>query len=211
MPLLSQQKLKQFKALKQKKYRQREGKFLIVGIKICQEAFSANVSIIAFLFCPQIVTSKIINDFINICEHKRIPYYEISRNMVGILSDTVHSQGLICVVHHKIQQIDFFQKSFIVAIDAAQDPGNVGTIIRTSDWFGIDAVLLGNGTVELHNSKVLRTTMGSIFHFIVVIFFEGHDCDGAQNYRWEPKGPKTVCGTGHANPTNGRPRAGGHI
>ena len=167
-PLLSQQKFKYFRSLTLKKIREREGLFLIEGIKFCQEAITADVNLIAFLFFPQIISSKTVDDFIKLCENKNISYYEISHNMLAALSDTVHSQGVICVIEKSAQQLKLQNAASIVAIDAARDPGNVGTIIRTADWFGMDAVLLGEGTVELYNPKVLRSTMGSIFHLPVL-------------------------------------------
>ena len=88
--------------------------------------------------------------------------------MLNTLSDTVHSQGVIFVIDKTRQHIDFANMEFILALDAASDPGNVGTIIRTADWFGVDAVLIGENSVDLYNQKVLRATMGSLFHLPIL-------------------------------------------
>jgi TrmH family RNA methyltransferase len=61
----------------------------------------------------------------------------------------------------------------IVALDRISEPGNVGTIIRSADWFGADAVLLSEGSVELYNPKVVRSTMGSLFHLPVIALPDG--------------------------------------
>ncbi len=168
MSLLSQQKFKYFRSLKNKKFRNIEGKFIIEGIKFCQEAINAKAKINTFLFHPQTFSSTVLDDFLKICSERKIPYYEISDNMLNILSDTVHSQGIISIIEKREHNINFHDLNFILAIDAAQDPGNVGTIIRTAAWFNIDAILLGTGSVDLYNSKVLRSTMGSIFHFPIL-------------------------------------------
>lgn len=168
MAQLSQTKFKQFRALTLKKYRQLQGKFLIEGITLCQEAFDAHVDIQTLLYDPEIVSSDTANNFVSLCEARSIPYYEISHDMLLELSDTVNSQGIICIVNIIQPKLDFDHVKFILAIDAASDPGNLGTIIRTADWFGVDVILLGKGSVELYNPKVLRSTMGSIYRLPIV-------------------------------------------
>ena len=175
LPKLSQQQLKFFRSLKLKKNREREGKFLIEGIKFCQEAITSNANVIAFLFHPQTVSSEIIYELINLCEKKNIACYTINHSMLKAISDTVQSQGVICVAEKIEQHIDFQNLTFLLAIDEACDPGNIGTIIRTADWFGINAVLLGKGTVELYNPKLLRSTMGSLFHLPILSNVELYD------------------------------------
>ena len=100
---------------------------------------------------------------------KRIPVLEISAKESEMLSDTVTSQGIFGVVNvteRKLEEVWALPAgSLVVALERVSDPGNVGTIIRTCDWFGVDAVLLDKNTVELTNSKVTRATMGSMFHF----------------------------------------------
>jgi TrmH family RNA methyltransferase len=96
---------------------------------------------------------------------------EINESEVKALSDTVHSQGVFCVVRQKQFDIEFLMQkkpNFIVMVEAGQDPGNLGTLIRTCDWFGVDAIILSTGNVDLYNPKVLRATMGSIFHVPII-------------------------------------------
>jgi TrmH family RNA methyltransferase len=63
-----------------------------------------------------------------------------------------------------LEKIGGREEGLIVAVDRISEPGNLGTIIRTCDWFGVDALLIGSGSVELTNPKVVRSTMGSLFH-----------------------------------------------
>jgi TrmH family RNA methyltransferase len=83
------------------------------------------------------------------------------------LSDTVNPQGIVAVCHKfKYKAEDAFNKEnpLFVILENVQDPGNLGTIIRTADAAGFDGVFLSKGTVDLYNPKVVRSTMGSIFH-----------------------------------------------
>ena len=90
---------------------------------------------------------------------------------LNALADTVHAQGVIAVVHQKQSSFDpdvLKKATLVVVADSVGDPGNLGSIIRSSDWFNIDLLLLGKGCVELHNDKVVRSTVGSIFHLPIV-------------------------------------------
>jgi TrmH family RNA methyltransferase len=89
------------------------------------------------------------------------------------LGDTVTSQGILCVVRARDLSgiavlAELAADACVVALDEVADPGNVGTIIRTCDWFGVGAVVLGGNSVELFNPKLLRSAMGSIFHLPVI-------------------------------------------
>lgn len=173
MDQLSQNVLKRFRKLTNKKYRQLENKFVIEGLKICSEALSSSFNIIALFICSPMVPSPKQTEFIQICKDRHIPCYSVDERVLSMFSDTINSQGVIAIVEKQTINLNFEDIDSAVIIDAAQDPGNVGTIIRTCDWFGIDSVFLGKGTVELYNPKVLRSTMGSIFHIPI---FENVDC-----------------------------------
>ena len=168
MDPLSQNLLKQFRKLTSKKFRNRENTFIVEGIKLCTEALASTFDIVAMLFYPALIPSAIQFQLMQSCAVRNIPCFSIDRQMLAILSDTVNSQGVIAVVTKKPVSIDISAIKFAVIIDSAQDPGNIGTIIRTCDWFGVDCIYLGTGTVELYNPKVLRSTMGSIFHIPVI-------------------------------------------
>lgn len=93
--------------------------------------------------------------------------YLVSDELFAHLSDTVHPQGILAVCHKLKYNIDtafLSQNPLFVILENLQDPGNLGTIIRTADAAGADAVFLSKGTVDLYNPKVVRSTMGSLFH-----------------------------------------------
>ncbi|MBD3289416.1 hypothetical protein GF337_11490 [candidate division KSB1 bacterium] len=168
MSELSKSKLKYFRSLKIKKYRQQEKKFIIEGIKFCQEAVNSAVKIDAFLYCPQIVSRETLTTILATCESESIPCYELTQDMVQALSDTVNSQGVFCILNELDYNLVHSQSSIFLVLDSVNDPGNAGSIIRTADWFGLDGVILGENSVELYNEKLLRATMGSIFHLPII-------------------------------------------
>jgi TrmH family RNA methyltransferase len=86
-------------------------------------------------------------------------------------SDTVHPQGIFAVVekwHTNIEPLLNNPQVLAVVTDGVQDPGNLGTIIRSADAAGADGVILGKGTVDLYNPKTVRSTMGSLFHLPII-------------------------------------------
>ena len=97
-------------------------------------------------------------------------YYRISDAMFAKVAGTVHAQGILAVVHRKnysLQDIPA-EAGFWIVLENLQDPGNAGTILRTADACGADALICTKGTVDLYNQKVVRSSMGSLFHLPVV-------------------------------------------
>jgi len=169
--MISKARLKNILALKYKKYRDEQNLFLIEGFRLCQEAIQSDFAVETLLISPDILSPPKVHEIVQLARHKEIEIIEIRRPEVKQLADTVNSQGTFCVVKQKKYELDALlnnENQVIVIIDEGQDPGNVGTIIRTCDWFGVDAIFLSHGTVELYNPKVIRSTMGSIFHLPIV-------------------------------------------
>ncbi|MBR2264446.1 MAG: RNA methyltransferase [Firmicutes bacterium] len=97
-------------------------------------------------------------------------YYRISDAMFAKAAGTVHAQGILAVVHrkdHTLQDVPV-HAGFWIVLENLQDPGNAGTILRTADACGADALICTKGTVDLYNQKVVRSSMGSLFHLPVV-------------------------------------------
>jgi RNA methyltransferase, TrmH family len=168
---LTRRQLKDIQKLTQKKYRQKERKFLVEGVHLVEEALKSDWAVEA------IIQSDGFEDRKLRAESKEVPVFTISDMEMQKLTDTVTSQGVVAIVKMKEYALqDFWRKlskrSIIVVLDDVADPGNVGTILRTCDWFGVDAVLLNKDSVELYNPKVLRSTMGAIFHLPILIDFD---------------------------------------
>ena len=168
--MLSKSHLKKISSLKNKKFRNQSQLFLIEGSRNCLEAIQSDFIVETLLFNPKNYTPNI-GELIDLASNNKVSLIEISDSDVKQLAETVNSQGIFCVVQQKQFSVDSIlekKNGFVVLIDSGQDPGNLGTIIRTCDWFGIDAIFLSKENVELYNSKVIRSTMGSVFHLPVI-------------------------------------------
>jgi TrmH family RNA methyltransferase len=168
---LSKEKLKQILKLKTEKGREKEGRFLIEGLRLCEEAFFSDWEVELLLFPWEYVqflkAKKLMREFL---KEKRETLI-LSNQDIKKLTDTQTPQGIFAVVKKKAFTLnkDFLKKAaLLVGLDNMRDPGNLGTIIRTADSAGADGILLSTGCVELYNPKVIRSTMGSIFHLPVI-------------------------------------------
>ncbi len=155
--------------LKNKKGRDNQGLYIIEGIKLIEEAIVSNQDI------NLIILNKEINIPVSIAElllKKDIKIITVSNAVFTKLSDTETPQGILAIIRkkfYKFNQLIDDNNNFILLIDGIQDPGNLGTIIRSADAGGISGIILGNNTVELYNPKVIRAAMGSIFHLPILI------------------------------------------
>jgi len=148
--MVTKKQMKIVKNLLQKKYRIEYGLFAVEGIKIVNELLSEG-------FDPYLILSDSakIADFID-SQVQVIPFEELKK-----ASNLHKSNGVIGVF--KIPEIEpLIDSDWVLALDAVRDPGNLGTIIRLCDWFGIRQLVCSEDTVDCYNPKVLQATMGSI-------------------------------------------------
>jgi TrmH family RNA methyltransferase len=150
-------------ALSQKKVRESSGLFLIEGVRLLEEANNRGVKIKYLIIDETVENVPKINQS---CQVLRL-----SNNLFRKVSDTVSPQGIIAVaeqIETSLADIILGTNCLVVVLNGLQDPGNLGTIIRTSAAAGATAVLLTEGTVDLYNPKVIRSTMGSLFQVPIV-------------------------------------------
>lgn len=145
MNKLSSNTIKFIKSLHQKKYRDEHNLFIVEGEKLVNEALNSNFKIKEI--------------------YKKEDIGEEAMERVSALSSP--SPILAIVEKRDNSNIDFLPKDtnnqLVLALDGIKDPGNLGTIIRIADWFGIETIIASIGTVELYNPKVIQSTMGAIF------------------------------------------------
>ena len=167
---MTQVQFKYFLKLLQKKFRRSERLFLVEGIHTVEEALASGWRTEALLVAEEFRGSSLpVEKLVQNALRNSVQAFEISTRQLEKLSETVTSQGIIGVVHQSQQKTgDTWKGKNLVALDGVADPGNAGTIIRTCDWFGVDTVLLDKNCVELYNPKVVRATMGSIFHLPIL-------------------------------------------
>lgn len=139
------------------KARREEGLFLAEGVRLCREVFSCGISVEAVLATPDALAA---NPFLQ--EKKEI--LEISQSVAVAISDTKSPQGMFCLCRIPSEPpFSIRPQGRYLLLDRLQDPGNLGTILRGAEAFGVTAVILGGGCPDRFSPKVLRSTMGSVF------------------------------------------------
>ncbi len=97
-----------------------------------------------------------------------IPLTTVTEEVIKALSDTETPQGVIAICKQDRHELSELKGKTFLLVDAVQDPGNIGTMIRTADAAGMDAVIIGKGCVDIYNPKVLRSAQGSHFHLPII-------------------------------------------
>jgi len=152
--------IKQWKKLHTKKERDKSRTFMIEGFHLVEEALKSDVVIQELIISETTdIPSEWIVDDLSITI--------VTEKIMQEISDTDTSQG-VAAVCEQYSVKEGGKISRLLLIDAVQDPGNLGTMIRTADAAGIDAVIIGEGSVDVYNSKVIRSTQGSIFHIPII-------------------------------------------
>ncbi|MFH0857262.1 MAG: RNA methyltransferase [Candidatus Magasanikbacteria bacterium] len=161
--------LKHIAKLQQKKYRKEYGEFFVEGVKGVEEALGSEFEVIAVIVDSNVREEDKIQKIIRLAEEIEVDVLFASGKDIDAIKSTETFPGIMAIVEIPETSLnDLDMENHIIALDEITDPGNLGTIIRTADWFGITNILLGPGCVELYNEKVVRSTMGSVFHEIVV-------------------------------------------
>ena len=152
--------IKKITSLKQKKYRDLYKEFFVEGENSVIEALNSNFTLTNILYCPELFDiSKI---------HTSIEPTSVTREILSKISDTISPQGIIavCKIPQNYEITTAYSK--ILFLDTLQDPGNVGTIIRTADAMNFDLVILSKKCADPYSLKVTRSTVGSIFHTPII-------------------------------------------
>jgi TrmH family RNA methyltransferase len=158
---LSNPLVKQARALHQKKARLESGLFLVEGIHHVGEAVDAGWEVESILYASELLTSKFARDLISRLETKTQP---VSAQVMESLADKENPQGILALVQQRQTRLENVHMMRCgVALVAPQDPGNVGTILRTMDAVGADVLFVLNGGVELYHPTVVRSSMGTLF------------------------------------------------
>lgn len=162
--------IKHIKKLGLKKYRQENNQFIIEGIRFVEEAASAGASIKHCLFSDSLKSERA-EQLLAKIRNSSTNMHMVEENIIQDICDTKTPQGIVAVIEKRDYSLDDFLSSsdFIIIVDRIQDPGNLGTIIRTADAANADSIVLSDGTVDPYSPKVLRSTMGSIFHLPLII------------------------------------------
>lgn len=163
--------------LKTKKERDKTGLFYIEGERFINELLTKNF-IIQKIIMSKAYYENNINNSSNINKYEFVDNIVLDKGLFDKISDTINPQGILAICK-KINNQDICDNLFnnnnnnlFIVLDRITDPGNLGTIIRTSEALGANAIFLSSDCVDLYNPKVLRSTMGSIFHIPIVIDYD---------------------------------------
>ncbi|MNX02507.1 putative TrmH family tRNA/rRNA methyltransferase [compost metagenome] len=159
---LQNPKIKQLRALHARKERQKQGRFLLETTKLLEEARLWRWPL-EEVFATPTWLERHGSDW-------NAPVTVVAENLFGQLTTTETAEGVVAIAPIPVPPAlpALAANSVIVALDALQDPGNLGTIIRTADAAGATAIVIGKGTVDPYSPKVVRSTMGSLFHLPVI-------------------------------------------
>lgn len=145
-----------------RKERDRSGEFLIEGFHLVEEAMKNKSEILNIIVREDV-------DIPSNWNIDNIYVVEVTAQVANEFAETEHSQGIFAQVKQPtVSKEEQTKWKKLLLVDAVQDPGNIGTMIRTADAAGIDAVILGKGCADPYNPKTVRSTQGSIFHIPVV-------------------------------------------
>lgn len=149
MDALSKNKIKWIRSLRLKKNRDAEGLFVVEGTKMVQEILATQLSLVECLVTTDESTdSEAVTYLTDIATMKSISGLSTPSSLLAVVRKPEFTDS---------------KSSWTLALDGVQDPGNMGTIIRTADWFGITEIVCSQNTVDCFNPKVIQSTMGSIF------------------------------------------------
>ncbi|MEK4147075.1 RNA methyltransferase [Robertmurraya sp. FSL W8-0741] len=151
--------IKQWKKLLTKKERDKTGTFLVEGFHLVEEAIKADVAL-EIIVCEGVELPPHM-------DYGSISLTTVTPEIFRELSDTETPQGVLALCEAQKEVEELKGKQFLL-IDAVQDPGNLGTMIRTADAAGMDGIIVGHGSVDIYNPKVIRSAQGSHFHLPVV-------------------------------------------
>ncbi len=150
---LENEKVKKFKKLQKKKYRDQYGEFIIEGEHLIYEAFKKGLLI-----------ELILEEGVSLS--LPVPYTYYTKEVMSKIS-TMDTPSSIMGLCRKRDDDDFLGDRILI-LDEIQDPGNLGTIIRSAVAFNVDTIVLSENTVDLYNPKVLRATQGMLFHINII-------------------------------------------
>ena len=160
--------VKHIKKLKDKKYRDESNEYIIEGVKLIEEAVKENAKIKKIIVCEDTTRTYEIptNVMLEIAKYECI---YVTDKIFASITQVTNPQGIMAIIEKNIgnTEIDYSQ-DIIVVLDDVQDPGNLGTILRTVDSIGLNQIIVSKETADAFNPKVVRSTMGAIFRIKII-------------------------------------------
>ena len=163
-PRATKADVKYLRFLTTTKGRDEARKFLLEGWRPLVDALKSDFSVEAVYYTK--AAERNLKNIEAILHDRKIPLREMTESDLDRVTATEQAQGIIAILRqiHISPERACAHANLVIALERVNNPGNVGTVIRTADWFGADAVLLNDLCASLYNEKVIRSTAGSIFH-----------------------------------------------
>ena len=160
--------VKQVKKLKDKKYRDMANQFIIEGIKLVAEAIQEKAPIKQIILCDDCEKNETIPKEL-MYEIAKYECIYVTQKIFNYLSEVQTPQGILAIIEKRDKDVAIdYTQDILVTLDNVQDPGNLGTILRTVDSIGLTQILVSKGTADVYNPKVVRSTMGAIFRVKII-------------------------------------------
>ena len=159
--------IKHIRKLKEKKERDISNEFIVEGIKMLEEAINEGADIKTVVVCDDCLgNSKIATDLLYEIAKENIIY--VPEKIFKLISDVKTPQGILAVIK-KVDTLKIeYKDDLFLILDNIQDPGNLGTIIRTADSINLKQIIVPKGSADPYNPKVVRSSMGAIFRVKVI-------------------------------------------
>ena len=164
-------KIKQLRALRQRKQRDETGLFIVEGITHVAAAIEAGTQVEYVCYAPELLTSPFARELIERESARGLPCYQTTPEVFESVSEKDNPTGIIAVVHQRRLALDHLTPDnfyFGVALVSPQDPGNVGSILRTIDAVGASGLILLDGGADVYHPNAVRASMGTLFSKQVV-------------------------------------------
>lgn len=158
--------VKHIRKLRDKKSRDEFGEFVIEGVKMIEEAVREKAKIKMVVVCEETSQDPIQKDVLYKIAKEKLVY--VNSKVFKMLTDVTTPQGILAVVEKNNQNEIDFSKDLYLVLDNIQDPGNMGTILRTADSIALTQIIVPKGNADPYNPKVVRSTMGAIFRVNVI-------------------------------------------
>lgn len=208
----SNERVKYLKKFHEKKHRDQENGFLAEGFKVIEEALQAGWEVRMLLYTPDVLRHPRGVALLDKAHATgTIELWECEKQVLAAVADTKTPQGALALIAKPEHSLDVLLQGrgtpLVVVLDGLQDPGNLGTIIRTADACELQGVITLEGTVDLFHPKVVRASAGALFHLpafadlaasTVVEFFTG---SGVQKFVADPRGEYSLYECDFSRPT----------
>ncbi|MCK9905429.1 RNA methyltransferase, partial [Frankia sp. Cpl3] len=172
---LQNPQIKRLQQLLERKGREASQTFLVEGVHLVEEALLSDSDVLTLVYDMERGIDSVCERALQTRGEQGIRLIAASAAVMAKLSETKSPQGIVAeVTQRKHVWEDWLEQQkeqnfLVLLLDELQDPGNLGTIMRTAEAAGVDALVLGNGSVDLYNGKVVRSTMGALFRLPIFV------------------------------------------